>query len=203
MWLVAGEYAITPVHHVTYPNRVLREAGLLAVRQTDQGEELDLVASQAFALVDHQFSHVFVRDGQPSTVDRVVEIFRHHEGIAEVLWGEALAQWHLAHPRSGEVVLLSTPESWQAYYWWFSDDQAPAFARRVDIHRKPGYDPVELFFDSKTKGIPLDATLVKGSHGAPARDPSQRTVLVASQPGLFPAEMLSDTDVFQIVWNQF
>ncbi len=203
LWLVAGEYAITPVHHVTYPNRVLREAGLLAVRPTDQGEELDLAASRAFALVDHQFSHVFVLDGQPSTVARVVDLFRHREGIAEVLFGDGLARWHLAHPRSGEVVLISTPESWQAYYWWFSEDAAPPFARRVDIHRKPGYDPVELHFDPASRGIPLDATLIKGSHGAPAQDPSQRTVLVASEPGLFPAETLADTDVFQIVWNQF
>jgi len=203
LWLVAGEYAITSVNHVTYPNRVLREAGLLAVRQTDDGELLDLEASRAFALVDHQFSHVFVQDGQSATVARVAELFRHRQGFAEVLVGEDLAQWHLAHPRSGDVVLVSTPESWQAYYWWFSDDAAPAFARRVDIHRKPGYDPVELHFDPVTKGIPLDATLIKGSHGAPARDPSQRTVLLASQPGLFPAETLADTDVFQIVWNQF
>lgn len=203
LWLMAGEYAITPVNHVTYPNRVLREAGLLAVRQTDQGEELDLAASQAFALVDHQFSHVFVLDGQPATVARVVDLFRNRQGFAEVLWGEELARWHLAHPRSGEVVLVSTPESWQAYYWWFSDDAAPAFARRVDIHRKPGYDPVELHFDPASKGIPLDATLMKGSHGAPARDASQRTVLIASEPGLFPAETLADTDVFQIVWSRF
>lgn len=203
LWLVAGEYAITPVRHVAYPNRVLREAGLLVVRPTDQGEELDLAASRAFAMVDHQFSHIFVLDGRPSTVARVVDLFRHREGIAEVVFGDALAQWHLAHPRSGEVVLVSTPDSWQAYYWWFSEDAAPPFARRVDIHRKPGYDPVELHFDPASRGIPLDATLIKGSHGAPAQDPSQRTVLVASEPGLFPAETLADTDVFQIVWDQF
>ena len=74
--------------------------------------------------------------------------------------------------------LISTPNSWQAYYWWIDDARAPKFARTVDIHRKPGYDPVELHFDIATKSIPLDATLVKGSHGAPARDASQRGVLL-------------------------
>jgi len=101
------------------------------------------------------------------------------------------------------VILVSTPDSWQAYYWWLSDDRAPKFARSVDIHRKPGYDPVELFFDFQTKSIPLDATLVKGSHGAPAVEPEQRSVIVASQPGLLPGVSILDVDVFQVVLRQF
>ncbi len=103
------------------------------------------------------------------------------EGIAEVLVGDELERYGLDHPRSGEIVLVSRPDSWQAYYWWLDDARAPAFARTVDIHRKPGYDPVELFFDPATKSIPRDATLVKGSHGLPLRGAAQRGVLVASQ----------------------
>ena len=95
------------------------------------------------------------------------------------------------------------PESWQAYYWWMADDRAPKFARTVDIHRKPGYDPVELCFDPATKSIPLDATLIKGSHGAPAVDPSQRSVLLASDPTLLPGPSVADTDVFDIVLRHF
>ena len=147
LWIVAGEYAITPVDHVIYPNRVLREAGLLAVREADDGEHLDFEQSRAFALVDHQFSHVFVADGDQQLAQRVADLFRGQPGMAEVLVGTERGRYGLEHPRSGEVILISTPRSWQAYYWWLSDDRAPSFARTVDIHRKPGYDPVELCFD--------------------------------------------------------
>ena len=203
LWLVAGEYAIVPVRHVTYPNRVLREAGLLAVREADDGEHLDLDQSPAFALADHQLAHVFVRDAEAATIERVAGLFRGQPGIAEVLTGDQRGRYHLDHARCGEVVLVSTPESWQAYYWWLADDRAPKFARTVDIHRKPGYDPVELFFDFQTKSIPLDATLVKGSHGAPAVDPVQQSVIVASQPGLLPGVSIRDVDVFGVVLRQF
>lgn len=204
LWIVAGEYSITPVDHVAYPNRVLREAGLLVVREEDDGEHLDLAGSRAWAMVDHQFSHVFVADGDRDVASRVDDLFRGTPGIAQVLLGDQLARYKLDHPRSAEVVLVSTPDSWQAYYWWESDDSAPAYARTVDIHRKPGYDPVELHFDSASKGIPLDATLVRGSHGAPAEDSSQRTVLLASRPGVLPQHRpVTDTDVFEIVMRQF
>jgi predicted AlkP superfamily pyrophosphatase or phosphodiesterase len=203
LWLAAGEYAITPVDHVTHPNRVLREAGLLSVREADDGEHLDLEKSRAFAMVDHQFSHVFVADGDQALAKQVGDLFRGQPGIDDVLVGPQRSRYDLEHPRSGEVILISSPRSWQAYYWWLSDDRAPRFARTVDIHRKPGYDPVELFFDPATKSIPLDATLVKGSHGAPAVDRSQRTVLLASEPTRFPAGPLKDTDVFGIVLSHF
>lgn len=203
VWLVAGEYAIVPVDHVVYPNRVLREAGLLAVREAEDGEQLDPGASAAWALADHQVAHVFVQGGDRAAARRVADLFRRCEGIAEVLLGEDLARYGLDHPRSGEVVLVSAPHSWQAYYWWTDDARAPRFARTVDIHRKPGYDPVELFFDPAARGIPLDPGRVRGSHGAPARDPAQKTVLLASRPGLFPPGPLKDTDVFDIVLGQF
>jgi hypothetical protein len=203
VWIVAGEYAVTPVAHVTYPNRVLREAGLLAVRPGDDGEYLDLEKSRAWAMADHQFSHVFLADPDPALAARVAKLFHSQPGIADVLVGPDRGRYHLEHARSGEVVLVSAPDSWQAYYWWHSDDRAPAFARRVDIHRKPGYDPVELFFDPAAKSIPLDATLVRGSHGAPALDPSQRTVAVASVPDAFSGESIRDVDVFWAVLGQF
>ena len=203
LWLAAGEYAITPVDHVSFPNRVLREAGLLAVKQQSDGEHLDLEQSQAWAMVDHQFSHVFVKDAQPVVIDRVVDLFKSHEGIAEVLAGDDRAKYQLDHERSGEVVLISQPNSWQAYYWWLDDAQAPKFARTVDIHQKPGYDPVELHFDFATKSIPLNTSLVKGSHGAPAMHESQRTVLLSSQRGVFVETATLDTDLAEIVCRQF
>ena len=203
LWLVAGEYAITPVDHVVYPNRVLREAGLLIVRQEVDGEHLDLASSTAWALVDHQFSHVFVAGGDEQTAQRVAAIFRNQPGIAEVLVGDQRGRYALDIARSGEVILISAPNSWQAYYYWLSDNKAPDFARTVDIHRKPGYDPVELHVDMATRSIPLDATLIRGSHGAPAVDPAQRTVLLASKPILPDGPTVADTDVFGVVMKQF
>ncbi len=202
-WLVAGEYAIVPVDHVTYPNRVLREAGLLKIRQEEDGEHLDPAGSRAWAMVDHQTSHVFVADADPDTVGKVAEMFRGQPGIAEVLVGAQLARYELDHARSGEIVLISTPNSWQAYYWWLDDAKAPTFARTVDIHRKPGYDPVELHFDPATKSIPLDATRVRGSHGAPADDRTQQSVILSSEPISFTGPTVSDRDVFTVIMRQF
>jgi predicted AlkP superfamily pyrophosphatase or phosphodiesterase len=203
LWLVASEYVITPVDHVLYPNRILREAGMLAVKEGDGGEVIDFERSQAFAMVDHQFSHVFVQGDDPKTPHRVAELFVGQPGVAEVVVPREAAQYDLNHARSGELVIVSTADSWQAYYWWNDDAKAPKFARTVDIHRKPGYDPVEMFFDPVAKGIPLDATLVKGSHGAPALEPWQRGVLLSSQRGVFVEGPTADTDVADIVLRQF
>ncbi|MEX0979203.1 MAG: nucleotide pyrophosphatase/phosphodiesterase family protein [Pirellulales bacterium] len=201
LWLVAGEYAIVPVRHVAYPNRVLREAGLLAVVDAADGEPLDLANSRAWALVDHQFSHVFV--GSSDDVERAAGLFRGKEGIAEVLVGDQRAAHGLDHERAGEVVLVSTADSWQAYYWWLADGRAPKFARTVDIHRKPGYDPVEMHLDMASKSTPLDATLVKGSHGAPPRDEAQRSTIIASEKGVLVGQSMADTDVCELVLRQF
>jgi predicted AlkP superfamily pyrophosphatase or phosphodiesterase len=203
LWIVASEYVIVPVNHVAYPNRLLREAGLLKILETDDGENLDLANSKAWALADHQFSHVYVQDSDPKIVKRVARLFAKQPGIAQVLTREELGQNGLDHERSGDLVLVSEPHSWQAYYWWIEDSKAPKFARTVDIHRKPGYDPVELFLDGRTKTIPLNANLVRGSHGAPANDLSQRGMLLTSEPGVFLGGQLADTEVAEIVLKQF
>jgi len=201
LWLVASEYTIVNVRHVCYPNRVLREAGLLAVRDESDGEHLDFGASRAWALADHQLAHVYVSDA--SNIGKVVDLFRGQQGIAEVLAGDERAAYALDHPRAGDVVLVSSPESWMAYYWWLDDARAPGFARTVDIHRKPGYDPVEMHFDPATRSIPLDPALMKGSHGAPARHGAQRGTILSSQRGVLVGRVMADTDVYELVLRQF
>jgi len=203
VWLVASEYVITPVDHVTYPNRMLREAGLLSVKNDGSGELIDFANTPAWALADHQFSLVFVKDRNATAISRVVELFRNQPGIAEVLSGSQRDKYSLSHERAGDVILISTPNSWQAYYYWLDDAKAPKFARTVDIHNKPGYDPVELHIDMATKSIPLDATLIKGSHGAPATTDAQRGVLLSSQRGMFIERSMADTDVCDLVLRQF
>ena len=208
-WMFASEYVITPVDHVSYPNRELRSLGLLEVLPQDDGEHLDVSGSKAWALVDHQFSHVFVKDSDPATIERVVKHFEGVEGIERVLTGSQRGR--LDHDRSGDVVLASSSNSWQAYYWWQDDDLAPAFARAVDIHRKPGYDPVELHFDMKTMSVPLDATLIEGSHGydwnnrASADGTNQRGVLLTTEGigSLNDQDSVTDSSIYQRVLDYF
>jgi hypothetical protein len=203
LYVVCSEYVIMPVDHVTYPNRVLRDAGLLAVREENGGEEIDFAKSRAWAMVDHQLSHVFVNDRDQATIEAVKDLFDGRAGIDEVLAGADRQRYELEHERAGDVILISTPNSWQAYYWWNDDARAPRYARTVDIHRKPGYDPVELCFDPAAKCIPLDATLIKGSHGAPAREAWQRGVILTSEPGTLEGPPMTDADVFELVLRQF
>jgi predicted AlkP superfamily pyrophosphatase or phosphodiesterase len=175
--IVVSEYGLVPVTKAIGINRALRENGFLVVRDGPFGEMLMAGDSKAFAVVDHQVAHVYVRD--PADRIAVRNIVESLEGVCNVVLPEDIG---LGHPRSGSWVALAEPHAWFHYYYWFDDNKAPDFARTVDIHRKPGYDPVELFMTSKLKAIarvaqkklgfryrmdviPLDPTLVKGSHG--------------------------------------
>ncbi len=204
-WLVAGEYAMTEVNSVVYPNRVLRDLGLLSCEIRDGLESLDLTNSRAFALCDHQMAHVYFNENDPQLIEKVARAFRAVTEIDEVLVGqEDLARLGIDHPRSGQIVLATKPDSWFSYYFWNDDAKAPAYARTVDIHRKPGYDPVEMFFDMKTMSVPLDATLIKGSHGAPVRNSAQKTVILSSEAALLAEKPeFDDVDVFSMIDSFF
>jgi predicted AlkP superfamily pyrophosphatase or phosphodiesterase len=175
--IVVSEYGLTPVRQPIHLNRQLRSAGLLSVRKGPFGEMLMPGESEAFAIADHQLAHVYVRN--PDRVPEVRRYLESVEGVAQVVPPQEL---ELDHPRSGELIALSASDSWFTYYYWNDDALAPDFARTVDIHRKPGYDPCELFMTSKLRAvarvaqkklgfrykvdvIPLDANLVRGSHG--------------------------------------
>jgi len=179
-WVVVSEYALQPVQGAVWINRILREQGWLAVREIEGKEYLDLEYSKAFAMVDHQFAHVFVQRGY---VEAVRQLLMNVDGVDKVWTREEQKRYGVAHERSGELIAISRRDRWFAYYWWQDDAKAPPFARTVDIHRKPGYDPVELFLGPATRGIPLDPGLVRGSHGVPAGDPRwDHTALIVSGP---------------------
>jgi hypothetical protein len=201
LWLVTGGFAISPVKSVFYPNRVLREAGLLDLRETEAGPVADLARSEAVAVVDRQVSHVFVNEGRRQTIAKVASLFERRPDIAEVLSGEARRKYDIEHPRAGDVVLISSPDSWQAYPWWNATDEAPAWARLAGAPHQLGADPLELLGGDCR--APFDAALIKGSHGAPAHDESQRSVIFASEPGVLAARLLADTDVCDLVLRQF
>ncbi|TWT42842.1 alkaline phosphatase family protein [Botrimarina hoheduenensis] len=210
LWLVASEYAITAVDRVVYPNRLLRQAGLLDVTRDADGRELiDFAESRAWVLADHQTAHAFVRDHDPAVIGRVADVLAKAPGVAEV-WDADIQQRHglWYEGRSADLLAVSDAEAWFAYYWWQEDDLAPKFARTVDIHRKPGYDPAEMFLDPAAHaagigGTPLDASRVRGSHGAPVRSPSQRGVLLSSARGVLVEQPMADIDVCETVLRQF
>ncbi|HTE55763.1 MAG TPA: alkaline phosphatase family protein [Kofleriaceae bacterium] len=198
--VVVSEYGIEPARTPVHLNRALRDAGLLAVRDTLGWEMLDAGASRAFAVADHQVAHVYVAD--PADLARVAALVAAQPGVARVLGREAQGAIGLDHERSGELVAVAEPGAWFTYYYWLDDARAPDFARTVDIHRKPGYDPVELFLDPdrpliagrvlwnlarKKAGfrylmdvIPLRADLVKGTHGRADVDPQHGPLLICS-----------------------
>lgn len=157
--LILSEYSMTPTSSALLPNLLLRERGYLKVRQVEGMEYLLLPDSDAFAMVDHQLAHIYCN---PELVAELRAFFRETEGIAEVLGKDEQERRRIAHPRSGELVVVSEPDRWFAYYWWEDESCAPHFARTVDIHQKPGFDPLELFWDD---GIPLNTSLLRASHG--------------------------------------
>ncbi|HTM43808.1 MAG TPA: alkaline phosphatase family protein [Polyangiaceae bacterium] len=216
--MVLSEYAITPVTSVIHINRALREAGFITVREELGLELLDAGASAAFAVADHQIAHVYVKSQEHiAKVKRLIETL---PGVARVFGEQEKKEQGLDHPRSGELIALSKPDSWFSYYYWLNDAKAPDFARCVDIHRKPGYDPVELFFDPKLSllplrvawkllkkalgfrtlldVIPLDASLVRGSHGLVHDDPLDSPVLITPEPTQFK-EPVQATQIKEIV----
>ncbi|WP_337863026.1 nucleotide pyrophosphatase/phosphodiesterase family protein [Nitrososphaera sp.] len=165
-FVIVSEYSFNDVDGAVPLNLALRDAGLLAVRDIQGKEYLDFEFSKAFAMVDHQVAHIFVQDARSEKEAR--KVLEATKGVDRVLGAEEKKTLRIDHERSGELVAVAERNKWFSYYWWYDgENKAPSFARRVDIHRKPGYDPVELFFDAKTRSIPLDASLVRGSHGRP------------------------------------
>ena len=218
--VVVSEYGITPVRDAVHINRALREAGLIQVRVEMGRELLDAGASAAFALADHQVAHVYVQP--PTPVAEVKALIEKLDGVETVLDEEGKRAHGLDHPRAGELVAVSRPDRWFSYYYWLDDERAPDFARTVDIHRKPGYDPVELFIDPGIRWPMLavgwrmakrklgmrtlldvislkDTQLVKGSHGRPTDDPQHGPLVISSRADLLPEGAVEATAFKQLV----
>jgi predicted AlkP superfamily pyrophosphatase or phosphodiesterase len=217
--ILLSEYGISPVSKPIHVNRLLREKGLISVRNERWYELLDAGSSPAFAVSDHQIAHIYLND--PSTKQQVVDLLRGTPGIDLVLDKEQQKEYHIDHERSGDIVAMAAQDSWFTYYYWMDDAKAPDYARLVDIHRKPGYDPVEMFMDPKNPFIklragyklarkllgfrylmdviPLDATLVKGSHGSTQVSPEYYPICITDKP-LAQKELLGP-DIHQVIWS--
>lgn len=219
--IVLSEYGITPVTKPIHINRLLRQENLITVREELGREILIPGASKAFAVADHQIAHIYIND--PSCLARVREILENTPGIDLILDKETKQKYQLDHPRSGELVAVADSDAWFTYYYWLDDKLAPDFARTVDIHRKPGYDPVELFIDPQLKlplakvglkllqkklgfrylmdVIPLDASLVRGSHGHLTTSVARSPVFITQQQDLLTTEKIEATEVFNLILN--
>lgn len=212
-----SEYGITEVDRPIHLNRVFREKGWIAVKDELGREAIDLGASRAFAIADHQVAHVYIND--PDIAGEVKETLESVAGVQQV-FDEVWKHFYLLnHERAGDLVAVSDARSWFTYYFWMDDRLAPDYARCVDIHRKPGYDPVELFIDPKIRWpklkvglklarkalggrilmdvVPLDATLVRGSHGRIPEDRDDWPVLIGDFPNLPATGLLAAVDVFE------
>ncbi len=215
--IILSEYGITCVRQAIHLNRVFREFGWIAIKEELGREILDCGASPAFAVADHQVAHIYVN--RPSLLDRVREAVEALPGVSEVLDKDAQTSRGLGHARSGDLVAVAQEDAWFTYYYWFDDGRAPDFARCVDIHRKPGYDPVELFLDpgirfpllkiagkllKKKLGfrmlmdvIPLEPSLVRGSHGCLPASVGNYPVIAGPAVPNVPA--IDSTMVYEVI----
>lgn len=213
-----SEYGLSGAAQPVHLNRVLRDAGLITTRRELSRELLDAGASAAFAVADHQIAHVYVRD--QANVPKVAALLSRQEGVEHVLDRAGQASWHIDHPRAGDLVVVAAPGAWFTYYYWLDDTKAPDFARTVDIHRKPGYDPAELFVDPAirfpglTAGwklakrkmgfrtlldiVPLDAALVRGTHGRPEIGDAG-PLLLSEREDLLPGDTIASTQVHDVL----
>ncbi len=203
--LVLSEYGISPVSQPIHLNRLFRQKGWLQIKDELGRETLDCGASRVFAVADHQVAHIYLND--PALREEVILFLKSISGIDEIRAPAA----GISQQRGGDFIVISKPEAWFTYYFWDDDALAPDYARTIDIHRKPGYDPCELFIDPKIRSpklkigkfllkkklglrgllevIPLDATLVKGSHGRDEVPVAEMPVLLGSE---FPVKTAAD-----------
>ncbi len=217
--ILLSEYGINEVSNQIHINRILRDNDLISVRVEKGLELLDAGASKAFATADHQIAHIYIND--KSAIARVKAILEKTKGIALVLDENTKKNYHLDHERSGELVAVADVNSWFTYYYWNDDSKAPDFARLVDIHRKPGYDPAEMFMNPKNPFvklragykllrkmlgfrylmdvIPLDASMVKGSHGGIFTSKEYYPIIVTEKE--ISKNSITAPDVYDIIWK--
>lgn len=220
--ILLSEYGITNVSNPIHLNRILRGNGYLAIRKERGLELLDAGASEAFAVADHQVAHIYVKN--PDRIAKVKSLLENTPGVERVLERKAIIEAGLQHDRSGNLIALAAPESWFTYYFWEQDQLAPDYARMVDIHKKPGYDPVELFTNpddpwvmlkiigklfKKILGfrmvmdvIPLRPELVKGSHGCIPQEREDYPIFISGKTQSDENGPLPATGVFKELLNQ-
>jgi predicted AlkP superfamily pyrophosphatase or phosphodiesterase len=216
--IIVSEYGISAVNQPIHLNRALRNAGFLSIKDELGRDGLDVFMSDAFAVADHQIAHVYVREKH--RIDEVKKLLEDVPGVEKVLHAEEIWSPGIATERAGDLIAIAKAGAWFTYYFWENEERAPDYARTVDIHRKPGYDPAELFLDpsiafpkikiaqfllKKKLGfralmevIPLDSRLVKGSHGRSEVPPGEQAIVLGARKNISAAE-----DIFEEILTHF
>jgi len=219
--ILVSEYGITNVDTPVHLNRIFRQHGWLTVKEELGLEVLDAGASKVFAVADHQVAHIYLHDS--SLEKSVREVLEKTPGVDKILDAAGKSAHGIAHARSGDLIAIAAENAWFTYYHWLEDSRAPDFARTVDIHRKTGYDPVELFLDPQITApklkiatrllqkklgfrmlmdvIPLDAALVKGSHGRWPSHQKDWPVIVTGRKHFLNCSQLKSTEVYSVFQN--
>jgi len=195
--IILSEYTFNSVSKSISPNLILRQAGLLSTRRIEGKDYIDYEFSKAFAMVDHQIAHIYINPGYE---DEVYQILK-NKNLGIILDSKLQKELKINHPKSGNLILCANTDSWFNYYWWDDVKYAPDFTFSVDIHRKPGYDPLELFFDFKTKQISHDTSLIKGSHGLIPTDDNLPLIGTSFNSNL--DKIVSAIDIKQLIMNFF
>ena len=202
--LILSEYGITFTKRHVLLNRILRDHGLLSVKRIQNTEMLDTEASEAFAVVDHQVAHVYIRN--KTRTEEVSRLLASIAGVDAVLDHAGKKRLGVDHGRSGELLVVAQADTWFPYFYWLSDEHAPYLARVVAPRHKPGYDPLELFEVELpanafgiTHGVPLDPSLIRGSHGSLTQDEEDLPLLIAEHSNFLPATSLSATEVYEVI----
>jgi predicted AlkP superfamily pyrophosphatase or phosphodiesterase len=199
--ILVSDYGMSDVRRAVHPNRALREAGLLAVRDVKRMEYLDFGLSRAWAMTDHQVAHVYCH---PSAIREARDVLGRLDGVESIIDREEQKAFRADHARSGELILVASRDAWFAYPWWTDPGRAPDYATHVDIHNKPGYDPLELFLDWGALlrfklSVAANPALVRGSHGRIPGPLEEHGVFVSSFPAGNGAAVVDDRDVHEII----
>ena len=219
--IVLSEYGIDAADRPVHLNRLLREEGYITVREEMGGEILIPGTSRAFTVADHQIAHIYIEN--PDDIPRIKSLIEGVPGVDRVLDEAGKKEYHLDHPRSGELVAIAEPDAWFTYYYWLDDSKAPDFAATVAIHDKPGYDPAELLIDPairlpmakaglrllqkklgfryKMDLIPIDGSGVKGSHGRLPDSLDKGPVVASHQTRMISDNPIKPVDVYDIIYR--
>ncbi len=184
--IIFSDYGADFVNTVYNPNRVLKQEKFLRTYKVKKYEYLDLYESDAFALCDHQIAYVFCN--RYDVEDDIYKIFKQKYTNCDVYSKNELMDLGIYHKNMGSMALFAK-QGWFSYKWWNENEEGPDYKKHIDIHRKEGYDPLELFLEPWKFSISQNDSLVKMSMG---------NGFINESKGIFVAKITYNQDFFQL-----
>ncbi len=171
--VVVSDGGYVDVSQAVSPNIALREAGLLVVSQTPDGPQVDMDASSAIAMVDHQVAHLYCAG--EDAADEAAGVLAGVDGVDAVLPRSELFCTGLGHDRAGERVAIAKPDAW--------------FSPRSGAIEQLGFDPCELICSDNASDNDARESLVAASRGRDDVSLEDSCFLAATCPLDAPQEM--------------